>query len=291
MTTFTTSLRLALLTPGDPSVKNAWGPPLNTNDILIDSAINGTAIISVAGQTSVTLTVANGAADQSRELVQQFTDAPGGNCTVSIPNVPKYGWAQNNTTGGFNIILTAGAGTDATIPPDGKLYFYSCDGATNVVLVATGFASLKVAGTSTLSGGVQGVQNGSNAITATIGEYLSNQVLASAPLPIISGISTNVLSLLLSPGDWDVSGNVGVSFPSGSNSIIAAISQLSATIPGSPAGGAIYESGGPTVFFSANSLGTLRVNVSTNTLVFLVVLANFTGTGSAHGFVGARRMR
>lgn len=285
MTTFTTSLRLALLTPGDPSVKNAWGPPLNTNDILIDSAINGTAIISVAGQTSVTLTVANGAADQSRELVQQFTDAPGGNCTVSIPNVPKYGWAQNNTIGGFNIILTAGAGTDATIPPDRRLYFYSCDGATNVVLPAIGFGSLNV------SGGIEGVQNGSNAVTGTVGEYLSNQVSGTTPLAITSDVSTNILSLLLSPGDWDVSGNIGLSFPSGSNSIIAAISTIAATIPGAPAGGALYESGGPMTFFSVNSLGTLRVNVSTNTSVFLVARATFTGTGNAFGFIGARRMR
>lgn len=288
MTTFTTSLRLALLTPGDPSVKNAWGPPLNTNDILIDSAINGTAIISVAGQTSVTLTVANGAADQSRELVQQFTDAPGGNCTVSIPNVPKYGWAQNNTTGGFNIILTAGAGTDATIPPDGRLYFYSCDGATNVVLPAIGFGSLNV------SGGIEGVQNGSNAVSGTVGEYLSGQVSAASPLPITSGISANIVSLLLSPGDWDVSGNVGLSFPTGASAVLAAISTTTGTIPAAPANGAMYEISGSTIGSIIQPLGTLRVSVSTNTSVFLVVEASINGSGSgsiAFGFIGARRMR
>ena len=131
MTGYSTSLRLWEGTPGDPAIKNAWGTALNTNDNLIEAAIIGTATVSVAGQSTYTLSTNNGAADQARPLLQVYTGALTGDCTVTVPNVPKIGYAQNNTTGGHNIILTAGAGTTATIPPGGAWYLWSSDGSTN----------------------------------------------------------------------------------------------------------------------------------------------------------------
>jgi hypothetical protein len=135
MTVFTPSLRLSEPVPGDPAVKNAWGTILNENMTLVEAAILGTASVSIAGLTTYSLTTANGAPDQARPFIQSYTGALTGDCTVTIPNEPKIGWAQNSTTGGFNVILTAGAGTTATIPPDSKFYWYKADGATNVVLL------------------------------------------------------------------------------------------------------------------------------------------------------------
>jgi len=137
MTVFTPSLRLSKSVPGDPAVKNAWGTILNENMTLVEAAILGTASVSIAGLTTYSLTTANGAPDQSRPFIQSYTGALTGNCTVTIPNEPKIGWAQNSTTGGFNVILTAGAGTTATVPPDGSYYWYKADGATNVALLAS----------------------------------------------------------------------------------------------------------------------------------------------------------
>jgi hypothetical protein len=144
MTTYTPSLRLAEPVPGDPAVKNQWGTILNENQVLIESAITDTVAVAIGGQTAVTLTTANGAADQARPLVQNYTGALTGACTVTLPNVPKIGYAQNSTTGGFNVILTAGAGTTATIPPDGRLYFFSADGATNISLPSIGLGGLSL---------------------------------------------------------------------------------------------------------------------------------------------------
>ena len=134
MTTYTPSLRLWQGTPGDPAIRNAWGTDLNTNFALIESAILGTASISIAGLTTYTLTTANGAADQAREYVQTFTGLLTGDCTVTLPNVAKFGFAINSTTGGYNVILSVGAGTTVIVPPDGLPYFYYSDGATDVAL-------------------------------------------------------------------------------------------------------------------------------------------------------------
>lgn len=131
-TTYTQSLRLWEGQPGDPTIRNAWGTFLNTNDQLVEAAILGNSTISIAGLTTYTLTTANGAADQARPLVQVFTGALTGNCTVTLPNVLKFGMAINQTTGGFNVILTSGAGTTVTVPPENLPYDYFCDGAANV---------------------------------------------------------------------------------------------------------------------------------------------------------------
>jgi hypothetical protein len=150
MTTYSTSLRLWEGTPGDPAIKNAWGTFLNTNDNLIESAMLGEVAVPIGGLATWTLTTANGAADQARPLIQNYTGALTANCTVTLPNVPKVGWAVNNTTGGYSVILTAGAGTTVTIPPGGAYWWFQADGSTNVTLPAEGIPQAAAASTSPL---------------------------------------------------------------------------------------------------------------------------------------------
>ena len=133
-TSYTPSLRLWEGQPGDPTIRNAWGTFLNTNDQLVEAAILGNATVNIAGLTTYALTTANGAADQARPIVQIFTGALTANCTVTLPNVLKFGMAINQTTGGFNVILTSGGGTTVTVPPENLPYDYFCDGAGNVTV-------------------------------------------------------------------------------------------------------------------------------------------------------------
>ena len=123
---------------GDPAVKNIWGTIQDASASLFEQGSVSQISISIAGQTAVTLSTANNAPDQARYLSQQYTGALTGDCTVTMPNVNKTGWAQNSTTGGHNVILTTGAGTTVTIPPDGYWYFYWCDGGTNISLPPLG---------------------------------------------------------------------------------------------------------------------------------------------------------
>jgi hypothetical protein len=133
-TTYTPSLRLWEGQPGDVAIRNSWGTALNENQVLLESAILGTAQVNIAGLATYSLTTANGASDQSRPLIQQFTGALTSNCTVTIPNVPKLSQAINATTGGFDVILTSGSGTTIIIPPDGLPYSYQCDGAGDIFI-------------------------------------------------------------------------------------------------------------------------------------------------------------
>ena len=193
MTGYSTSLRLWEGTPGDPAIKNAWGTALNTNDNLIEAAIIGTATVSVAGQSTYTLSTNNGAADQARPLLQVYTGALTGDCTVTVPNVPKIGYAQNNTTGGHNIILTAGAGTTATIPPGGAWYLWSSDGSTNASLVSLGFSGgLSVSSITTTGGATIGGALVGNSLSITTTGTIAGNVNLGGTLGVTGTMNGGV---------------------------------------------------------------------------------------------------
>ncbi len=139
-TTYTPLIRAAQMTTGDPAVRNAWGPIANAWMVVAEQAIMGNATINIAGLTTYSLSVANNAADQSRLKMWNFSGALAADCTVTVPGIQRVGWAQNGTTGGFNVILTTGGGTTITIQ-SGKTYFYTCDGS-NLSLISFATAGL-----------------------------------------------------------------------------------------------------------------------------------------------------
>lgn len=145
---------------------------------------------------------------------------------MTLPNVPKVGYAINNTTGGFNVILTAGAGATATIPPDGLWYPYWADGATNVFLLPIGLGALSVVGNVKMANGTgarQGVTF--NQFNATIsGQNWSHLIPGPNPMLVQGGLGTG-----------SVSGPVGIGFPT---PFSAAPVNINITVLAGAAGGA-----------------------------------------------------
>lgn len=175
--TYTSSLRLQQPTIGGDAA--TWGGYLNTDLVLIDNAINGVATINLAGLSSYTLTVGNGVVDQARNLVYNFTGALSGNCTVTVPQSVKFGYAINGTTGGHSVILTTGTGgTTLTLPTAAWYQFFYCD-SSNVLSPSIGFGyanflnavsiggNLSVTGTTTLSGVTTAGTVNAGAVNAT----------------------------------------------------------------------------------------------------------------------------
>ena len=150
-TSYTTSDRLANLVPFDPSIKTAWGTPNSENMVLVDQSLDGIATVPLSG-TTATLTALSGAPDQSRPRMQSYTGALSATCTVTVPNVQKWGFARNATTGGQNVVLSAGAGTSFTLLPNGLWYTYWSDGAGNVSGLAAASGGQTITGDLTVSG-------------------------------------------------------------------------------------------------------------------------------------------
>lgn len=143
-------------------------------------------------------------------------DTPAAACSVILPNVPRVGWAINNTLGGQTITLQAGSGTTVALPADGTYHLYVADGAGNIVLQTVAVTppspgligtSLTVNGASQLNGPLAVTQlittqsgiNAQGAVTIGSGLSVAGQVTANGA---VTGLSlTAALNLAVNgPG-------------------------------------------------------------------------------------------
>jgi hypothetical protein len=126
----------------------------------------------------------------------------------------------------------------------------------------------------------KGVTDGSDATAGDIGEYLT---ATSGSVALTNAALANVVSLDLTAGDWDVSGNVVFSAGTGTHSLF-----------GAGVGGLDTFSSAtfPSVALNMGiSTATHRYNVTAMTTVWVVAEAGFTGTCSVTGIIRARRVR
>lgn len=140
---------------------------------------------------------------------------------------------------------------------------------------------------------IKGTVAADNAAAANLGEVLSTSITTAVNLT--SATAANIGSLVLTPGDWDVSGLVSFVAPgTASTRMAVAISNASATLPTAAqiATGAGAMNDLSTNFGKAAMsmpTGVCRFNVSANTTIYLVALSATATT--ATGFIRARRMR
>jgi len=136
-----------------------------------------------------------------------------------------------------------------------------------------------------------GVVDGSGAPAGQIGEILTAASAGGTSVP--NQTPVNVVTLLLSPGDWDVWGTMMVMPTVGTTQIYGSVSTVSATLNGNDqryghqlAGGATFGS------LSSIPVPAITVSVSVPTNVYLVAQAAFaSGTCTGGGKLIARRRR
>jgi hypothetical protein len=275
MATQTATMRLSKPTINADGA-GAWPADLNLDMDLIDRAINQTVTVAIA-DTNVTLTADGSSGDQAIYAIYNFTGALTANRTVTLPANVKIGYAINATTGGHNVILSAGATTLAVTPTASRVRF-EVDGSSNVTS-----PSVAIGGTTT----------NDNAATGLVGEYISAVVLAGAAVGTANGASTNITSISLTAGDWDVWGEFALaSGATGIQGLSAGISTVSATLPSVPP----YALWSIAANFGTGSMafptGVIRLSLSGTTTVYLVGNIAYSG-GSAllYGNLAARRAR
>jgi hypothetical protein len=125
-----------------------------------------------------------------------------------------------------------------------------------------------------------GVTDGSEAAAGNVGEVMAT---TGGAVAMITNTATNLASLALTPGDWDVSGSVVFTAGAGTHSYFGVgITSIDifdfATYPA-------------TAINQMMPTTTRRVNVSVATTVWVVAQAGFTGTMTGTGTIRARRMR
>jgi hypothetical protein len=119
--TFSTNKSLELPANGD--YVNTWNIPVNSDMSVIDAAFGGvTNLNATSGNATLTTT-------QYRPLILNVSGSITGDVTYTIPSGVGGQWVvNNNTTGGYNVIIASGgAGTSATVG-DGFSVTVVCDG-------------------------------------------------------------------------------------------------------------------------------------------------------------------
>lgn len=149
----------------------------------------------------------------------------------------------------------------------------------------------------TLTGGIQGKADGSRAASGIVGEVIESKVPNLFVLSIASNTPTNVTSISLTAGDWEVSGGIimpgsGITSPTSAN-YTGSISPTSGT---HLADGTQVTNTEPTKTttdsYVSISLPPRTISLTATTTYYLVASRVFSaGTCWAGGYLHARRVR
>jgi hypothetical protein len=151
-----------------------------------------------------------------------------------------------------------------------------------------------------------GVTDGSSAAAGNVGEYISSIIPFGSGISLTTGTATQITSVTLSAGDWDLDGEMFFGFPN-TRTTTFYVGWLaptnSTTFPGTSVPGDGYDYGQilpgsgatgstSTEPYTINGLHT-RVNITSPTTYYLMGYINFSPAGSMTGYgaIRARRTR
>jgi hypothetical protein len=232
---------------------------------------------AVAGGASVTV---SDTAPSSPKAGDLWWDSVGGQLYVWYVDPNTSQWVIANNSGGNFLPLTGGTMTGP------------------VVLAGNATANLNPVPLQQLNSSLgnyqprTGVTDGSDAAAGQIGEFRNTTI--STPIACsTSGAATNVATLSLTAGDWDVWGNVVVNPVTGTASVLIGGLSVTSAAFGAPG---VNSSQVNMLSIGVNYGGAMtpapiRVSVTSATTVYLLGLAQSAATATAYGSISARRVR
>lgn len=141
-----------------------------------------------------------------------------------------------------------------------------------------------------------GTTTNDSASAGNVGEYVSSTVAVGAAVPYTTGVPTNITSITLTAGDWDVWA-IACRHPAPTTSFTFTVSSIvttSAVLGTLSSGNTAQSATAANVVgndFSVN-VGPVRFSLASTTTIFLVYSDGFTvSTNSGFGTLAARRVR
>lgn len=196
-----------------------------------------------------------------------------------------------------NYILDSNGNVGISIVPSASAvnYVQLIDSATaaNPGIAANGTDTnigLNIVGKGTGGANVHGTSTNDSAAEGYVGELISS-VVEGSPVSITTATSTNLTSISLTAGDWDVYGNITATLSSGTNftQLLVWISSTSATTPGDSLTNRISTLGASVLGVSAPYY---RATIAAPTTIYVSCYSVFAGgTLSGRGGIYARRVR
>jgi hypothetical protein len=226
------------------------------------------------------------------------------NVSGTINAVGAIAGGNLNTAGTINATGNIAGGnlnTSGTLGVTGTSTFTGQIGATyvlvnNALYINTGAVISNAVGGAGVP--IAGATNGVAAAAGQVGEYQISSVALGSAVALTTGVSANMTSIILSAGDWEVSGVVKAAGTATTvTSLGAGINTVSATMPtiggiADGASSALIASAAGIALGCIVSLNPVRMLLSAATTVYMVALANFAGgTNTVYGHIAARRVR
>jgi len=186
--TYSSNLRLELITTGEQ--QGTWGSTTNTNfGTLLEQAICGYAAVPVTDGADTTLTTANGASDQARNMTLSLTGALTATRNVVVPSAFKVYIVKNATTGGFPVTVKVTGQTGISVP-NGATYILYVDGTD--VRAATGTVATGGTGAGTANAALTNLTTYTETATAAGTTVLTN---TSTYFQNFTGTTTQTVTL------------------------------------------------------------------------------------------------
>jgi hypothetical protein len=155
---------------------------------------------------------------------------------------------------------------------------------------AAAIATAEAVAAAALTASHVGVVDGSNAAAGQIGEVISSSVLASATA-MTTTAPVDITSIILTPGDWDVWGNI-VTSPAGTTTTSYLEGSISTTGPEDATAELALQVSGSAGIPLAYPLPYKRVNITSGATAYLVGRVDFAiAAMHAGGSIYARRAR
>lgn len=169
-------------------------------------------------------------------------------------------------------------------------------GSTSPVLVTPNLGTPTSLILTSATGDQTGTTTNNNAAAGKVGEYVSSSVLVGSAISLTSATVASVTSIILSAGDWSVSGCV--TFAAAGSTVGSRFAVAITISPGFfPTIGDENNVQILNLTFAAGqacslNVGPMRLSLAGTTTVYLAAQSVFTtSTMTAYGFIGARRVR
>jgi len=282
---------------GVPSISSTL-PIAVQDNITALGTIGESVLVTLSADATTRLSITNAStgtsAIASSQLTNNAASASFNLYSSTYTPVPSFAsrlliGVDSGITNG--ILMRAPAG-GFTVTTDGSL------STANLFVNASGNTVLSGSLTTSQTAGIIGTTTNNNANAGSVGEYIEGTVLLGSAIPLTANTNANITSILLGAGDWDVEGNVGLTWPIATVIIYAMgwVSSSSASIPDAARYNVqpYWDSSGIPVSDRSSGFSTpsRRFSLTTTTTIYLSVRASFTtSTCTAYGRISARRVR